>query len=103
MFNKPEDVDQNIVEQRKGVYREELALWNNHLEGRTFIAGSNFSFADVLLFPSIATAARQGVNLAEKYQNLHAYYEAHKTRPSIVATTPPHWATSEGANIASDI
>lgn len=103
MFTKPEDIDQNLVEQRKGVYREELTLWNNYLEGRTFIAGSDFSFADVLLFPAIASATRQGVNFEEKFPNLHAYYERHKTRPSIIATTPPHWATSNGSSIGADI
>ena len=57
---------------------------------KSFLAGNDFTMADVYFFPYLAFAVRMGMDI-EKYPNLKAYYEKVCGRPSIKATWPPHW------------
>ncbi|XP_072528229.1 glutathione S-transferase rho [Salminus brasiliensis] len=71
----------------------ELKLWESYLEkmGKgSYLAGKNFSMADVVVFPYIAYFPRFGLR-KERYPRLMEYYELVKERPSVKASWPPHW------------
>ncbi|XP_065140043.1 glutathione S-transferase A-like [Paramisgurnus dabryanus] len=71
----------------------ELKLWNGYLEklGKgSYLAGKNFTMADVVCFPVIAYFPRLSCP-KERCPRLMEYYEMVKDRPSIKATWPPHW------------
>ncbi|XP_017340785.1 glutathione S-transferase rho [Ictalurus punctatus] len=73
--------------------KTELKLWEGYLQkmGKgSFLAGRNFSMADVIFFPVFAFLPRFGLS-KERYPNLMEYYERVKERPSIKSTWPPHW------------
>ncbi|XP_048461531.1 glutathione S-transferase A-like [Rhincodon typus] len=59
----------------------------------SYIAGKNFTMADVMLFPQVAFAVRFGLS-TDKYPKLMEYYMKVKERPSIQASWPPHWKES---------
>ncbi|XP_060771547.1 glutathione S-transferase A-like isoform X2 [Neoarius graeffei] len=74
--------------------KTEITLWEGYLQkmGKgSFLAGRNFSMADVIFFPVFAFLPRFGLS-KERYPNLMEYYEMLKERPSIKASWPPHWA-----------
>ncbi|KAL1254794.1 hypothetical protein QQF64_012855 [Cirrhinus molitorella] len=71
----------------------ELKLWEGYLEktGKgSFLAGKNFSMADVVAFPIVAYFPRFHCP-KERCPRLMEYYEMLKDRPSIKASWPPHW------------
>lgn len=93
-FNKPEERDQATIDKRKDAFLDELKVWEGYLEklgGDSYIAGKDFSMADVIVFPHIALFVRLGVKLGERFPRLAAYFEKVKARPSVEATWPPHW------------
>ncbi|XP_060771549.1 glutathione S-transferase A-like isoform X2 [Neoarius graeffei] len=74
--------------------KTEVTLWEGYLQkmGKgSFLAGRNFSMADVIFFPIVAFLPDYGLS-KERYPNLMEYYEMLKERPSIKASWPPHWA-----------
>lgn len=66
------------------------------IQGNDYIAGKNFSMADILFFPTIAFVVRMGMDLKERYPNILAYYDRVVVRPSVKATWPPHWNEGPG-------
>lgn len=71
----------------------ELKLWEGYLEkmGKgSYLAGKNFSMADVVCFPVIAYFPRLQCP-KERCPRLMEYYEMVKDRPSIKASWPPEW------------
>jgi glutathione S-transferase len=58
-----------------------LALVNNGLEGREWVAG-HFSIADIMLFIGLETAHRGQFTLDPAWTNLSRWYTAMKARPS---------------------
>jgi len=58
--------------------------------------GNDVSLADFSFFPNLAYMVRLGLALEGRYPNLHAYFVRMATRPSVVATWPPHWLGSRG-------
>ncbi|XP_048403189.1 glutathione S-transferase A-like [Stegostoma tigrinum] len=86
----------SAVERNKKALKEELMLWERYLEKLgpgSYIAGKNFTMADVMLFPQVAFAVRFGLS-TDKYPKLMEYYMKVKERPSIQASWPPHWKES---------
>ncbi|XP_077404903.1 glutathione S-transferase A-like [Vanacampus margaritifer] len=69
----------------------ELSLWEGYIcKGPgPFLAGKNFSLADVVVFPNIAYAFHYGL-CPERFPKLAQYYNMLKDRPSI----NKHWPTS---------
>ena len=61
--------------------------------------GQDVSLADFSFFPNLAYMVRLGYVLEGRLPNLHAYFQRMATRPSIVATWPPHWLGSKGLPI----
>ena len=52
--------------------------------------GSEFTMADIFVFPIIAFGVRGKLDLSP-FPKLKAYYEKVLPRPSVSATWPPHW------------
>ncbi|XP_027009856.1 glutathione S-transferase rho [Tachysurus fulvidraco] len=86
--------------------KTEIALWESYLQqmgNGTFVAGRNFSMADVVFFPVFAFLPRFGLS-QERYPHLMEYYEMVKERPSIKASWPPHWLdTPSGGDTLKDL
>uniref|UniRef100_A0A8C1WT65 Glutathione S-transferase rho n=1 Tax=Cyprinus carpio TaxID=7962 RepID=A0A8C1WT65_CYPCA len=71
----------------------ELKLWDGYLEkmGKgSYLAGKNFTMADVVCFPIIAFFPRLHCP-PERCPRLMEYYEMLKDRPSIKASWPLEW------------
>uniref|UniRef100_UPI00398EB92D glutathione S-transferase rho n=1 Tax=Pristiophorus japonicus TaxID=55135 RepID=UPI00398EB92D len=86
----------SAVERNKKELNTELMLWEGYLEKMGpdgYIAGKNFTMADVMLLPQVAYAVRFGLP-TDKYPKLMEYYTRVKERPSIQASWPPHWKES---------
>ncbi|XP_055076932.2 glutathione S-transferase A [Misgurnus anguillicaudatus] len=84
---------ESALKRKKEDLISELKLWNGYLEkmGKgSYLAGKNFTMADVVCFPVIAFFPRLGCP-KERCPRLMEYYEMVKDRPSIKASWPPHW------------
>jgi len=79
-------VEQNpkVVEEAGQVLRARLALINDHLQDREWVAGP-FSLADVTLFVGIDFATASQFSLDPSWTHLGCWYEAMKKRPSAAA------------------
>lgn len=83
----------------------ELKLWEgylNKMDAGSYLAGKNFSMADVMVFPNIAYVFRFGLS-AERYPRLSEYYSLLKDRPSIKTTWPAHWLEGPGQELLKDV
>ena len=69
----------------------------------SYLAGKDFSMADVILFPGIAFLVRVGFKLAPRFPHLQAYFEKLKERPSIQASWPPHWKDTPDGTMLADV
>ncbi|XP_048781100.2 glutathione S-transferase A-like [Ostrea edulis] len=89
---KAEERSEETIAEKLKALREELTIWEGYLDKtKAFLAGPNFTMADVYFYPFIAFAVRLGFQFGDKFPNLKNYYEKLSARPSIVASTPPHW------------
>jgi len=59
------------------------AVMNKRLSDRTFIAGNNYSIADIAAYPWIVPYERQGQKL-EDFPHLQRWFEAIKARPATI-------------------
>ncbi len=66
----------------KLIARDKLAWLDGLMAGKTFIAGERFSLADVLLFAFVEFLAKVGQPLDPAWNNLNAWFERVKARPS---------------------
>ena len=62
--------------------------------GHDFVAGKQFTLADVFFFPFLAWAWRMSLDF-NKFPNIKKYFESVRERPSVKATWPPHWNEGE--------
>ena len=88
MMNKG-NIDEKMLSERKKMLADELAIWENYLKG-DYICGSNFTMADVVVFPTLAFLVRGSLNL-EHRPNMQRYYSKLSQRPSILGSWPPHF------------
>ena len=65
-----------------GITQELYGVLEAHLSARDWLAGSDYSIADMICFPWIARHPRQGVAL-EDYPNLQRWYRAIAARPAV--------------------
>lgn len=91
MNTKAIDLDPGTVENLGSLLHDELFFWEYYYSVGQWAAGSTIGLADVAVFAYVATAAHLGLELAERYPNLHAFYRRMKARPSVVATWPSVW------------
>ena len=76
----PETIDYAIkryTDEAKRLYR----VLDNRLEGRSFLAGEDYSIADMACYPWTVSHERQGVDLAE-YPNVRRWFDAISARPA---------------------
>lgn len=92
----PDDVDPEYLNAKKGALDKEAALWESYLTGNEFLAGSQFTLADISFFPQLAYCVRLGFVLDGKFPNLSRYYDQLSKRKCFVDTWPPHWKEIEG-------
>lgn len=103
----PEDErHDSALKRNREALTTELQLWEGYLQklgSGSHLAGSSFTLADAVVFPTVATAFRFGLS-AERYPKLGEYYALLKERPSVKASWPPHWLESpEGQETLKDI
>uniref|UniRef100_A0A3B3C0Q1 Glutathione S-transferase rho n=1 Tax=Oryzias melastigma TaxID=30732 RepID=A0A3B3C0Q1_ORYME len=91
-FIPEEERHDSALSRNKEALKTELSLWEGYLQKSpgSFLAGSSFSLADVVVFPTVAYLFRFGLS-AGRYPKLGEYYALLKDRPSIRASWPPHW------------
>ena len=70
----------------KALASEKLAWLDGQIAGRDFVAGKNFTLADVLLFAFVEFGASVGQPLDPALKNLAAWRERVAARPSIEAS-----------------
>ncbi|RUR85829.1 glutathione binding-like protein [Chlorogloeopsis fritschii PCC 9212] len=59
------------------------AVLNKRLSDREFVAGNNYSIADIAAYPWLVPHERQGQNL-DDFPNLKRWFEAIKARPATI-------------------
>ena len=69
----------------KATAREKLAWLEGQMAGKTYIAGSKVSLADIFLFPMLDFLKTVGQGIDPAHKNLTAWYERMKARPSAAA------------------
>ncbi|XP_031179021.1 glutathione S-transferase A-like [Sander lucioperca] len=93
----------SAVKRNRETLSAELKLWEGYLQASgSFLAGKNFSLADVTVYPSIAYVFRFGL-CEERYPKLAAYYNSLKSRPSIKTTWPRTWLETQGSDMLKDL
>ncbi|XP_030644276.1 glutathione S-transferase A [Chanos chanos] len=94
----------SAVKRNREALAAELQIWEGYLQkGGPYLAGKNFSMADVVFFPLIAIILRFGLS-QEKHPSLTRYYNQVKDRPSVKATWPPHWVNNPpGMDMLKDL
>ena len=95
-------VDEEVLNERRKALAEELAIWEGFLSNSKFIVGDNFTMADVIFFPHLATLVRGGFSF-EGRPGLKQYYEKLSERPSIQSSLPPHFKESLPTEIFAKI
>ncbi|KAJ3609313.1 hypothetical protein NHX12_023836 [Muraenolepis orangiensis] len=86
----------SAVKRHREALTTELKLWEGYLEkmgAGSYLAGKNFSLADVVIFPCFACCFRFGLS-AKNYPKLADYYGLLKERPSVEASWTTNWQTS---------
>lgn len=93
----------SAIKRNREALTNELNLWEGYLKKEgPYLAGKNFSLADVAFFPVIALPFRMGLSHA-RYPKLSEYHNLVKERPSVKVSWPPHWLESEGPTIMKDL
>jgi len=93
-------------EERKQAFNEEVNIWEGYLKNEgegSYVAGKNFSMADVVFFPSLAFLVRMGFKLLPRYPSLNGYYNLVSQREAVQKTWPPHWKESEASSMLGDL
>ncbi|RAP28306.1 hypothetical protein DID76_04625 [Candidatus Marinamargulisbacteria bacterium SCGC AG-414-C22] len=99
-FGRKAYYSEAIIEKKITAFRAELSRWNNYVSH--YIAGTNFTMADIIFFPVLAFTIRLGLSL-DNYENLQVYYDKLRQRESIINNWPPHWKTSKDKTFFKDI
>ncbi|XP_047128874.1 glutathione S-transferase A [Hydra vulgaris] len=97
MRTKPENIDEVYMNEKKKELAVELEYWERYLSGE-YLAGSEFTMADVFFAPLLCVLVRSGLSL-EFRPHLKVYYEKIILRPSIQASWPPHYKTTPNTTI----
>ncbi|KAL3044142.1 hypothetical protein OYC64_003889 [Pagothenia borchgrevinki] len=94
----------SALKRNKETLTAEIKLWEGYMQKASgpFVAGKNFSLADVMVFPSVAYLYRSGL-CEERYPKLAAYYNSLKDRSSIKTSWPPTWLESPAQDLLKDI
>lgn len=76
----------NSVDEILAVTKEGMEWLDQQMEGRDYIAGDNFTLADISFFCWMDFVGPMGMGITAEMKNLSAWHERVKARPSAVAT-----------------
>ena len=82
-------IDETVLNERRKDLADELKIWEGLLSS-PFVAGDEFTMADVFFFHYLAMFVRGSLSF-EGRPNLGRYYEEVSKRPSVAASWPPHF------------
>jgi glutathione S-transferase len=83
---------------------DELVKSMKHIDEQCkdgYVAGSSFSLADVVIYPSLAFLERLGYDFSQ-HEHLEKYLNLVAKRKAAIDTYPPHWKDSENKTILRD-
>ena len=83
--------DREAIEAVMPAVREQLAILDKAVAATGYLAGDQFTFADVNLLPILYRLRQfpEGAQALAAAPHLAAYYDRHAARPSFVRTIPP--------------
>jgi len=97
-WRSKDSVNQDELNERRKNLAEELVIWEGFLSNGTFLAGSEFTMADVFFFPHLAMMVRGSLSF-EKRPSLKRYYDEVSKRSSVAASWPPHFKDSPSSEM----
>lgn len=103
---KTKDMSEEELKKRKDAIAEEVGRWEGYLAkigDGAYIAGKEFTVADLVFFPVVAFMVRLGFKLAPRFPCLQAYHELVSERESVKASWPPHWKDSPAGTQFADL
>jgi glutathione S-transferase len=83
--------DREAIDGVMPAVREQLAVLDKAVAGTGYLAGDQFTFADINLLPILYRLRQfpEGAQALAAAPDLAGYYERHAARPSFVRTIPP--------------
>jgi glutathione S-transferase len=83
--------DREAIEAVMPAVREQLAILDSAVAGTGYLAGDQFTFADINLLPILYRLRQfpEGAQALAATPHLAGYYDRHAARPSFVRTIPP--------------
>jgi glutathione S-transferase len=88
----PADRTPERLASRVTVLWRELQRWEAHVQEHDYVAGRWLSLADLLVYPTLATARRLGLALGEDLPGLEAYATRMRSRSAVIRSWPEPWA-----------
>ncbi|XP_068602977.1 glutathione S-transferase A-like [Brachionichthys hirsutus] len=98
----PEEGHRSVfaVKRNSDLLSAEVQLWETYMpKTGSFLAGRNFTMADVCAFPCIAALVNYGLS-QKKYPKIMSYYNDLKGKTSIAKTWPSFWINAPQGNTA---
>ncbi|BDA49420.1 Glutathione S-transferase A [Coccomyxa sp. Obi] len=92
---KMQNADAEVPQEKLDAAKTELKYWESYVSEEGFIAGPDFTLADVAAGPFFIAMQRFGATLKD-FPKLAKYTEILKARPSVAETSPPHWKDTPG-------
>lgn len=77
------NMDREQLGDRVDTLLTELELWNTYVEGRDYLAGEQFTLADIAVFPLLMHFEAMGYDFAKRAPALAAYLARCKGRPTV--------------------
>ena len=77
------DKSKDVLQPQIDALHEELVFWNQHLEGKTWLANS-FSMADIAVYTILIVFRVLGMNFNKKFANIGRWMRAMEQRPSVI-------------------
>lgn len=95
---KRNNASQEELDSKVSDLKKELGYWESYLGSNKYIAGSQFSLADIAVGPWLLFATRLGAKFKE-FPALAKYVALLKERPSFQKSWPPHWKESPDQDV----
>ncbi|EIE19038.1 glutathione S-transferase [Coccomyxa subellipsoidea C-169] len=89
------NADEALPQDKLDALQAELELWESYLSEDSFIAGPDFTLADISFGPFLLVFKRFGGTLKD-FPKLNKYAEKIEARPSFEDSYPPHWKETPG-------
>ena len=80
--------DEKALESKTEAFRKEMSYWEQYLTASKYIAGDEFTLADIALVPQCLFFERQGASFSD-YPKLKAYLSENKVRHPVSTVHAP--------------